>query len=99
MDPEQADWLEIKPKEERRSGRTYDIRDHNEIKRLVGALLDGLYGKHNWTRDQHEIPLRAALFEADPTQARRIRLRLPAAQLRLIDPDSAEGVTSLANGR
>ncbi|MFT6706807.1 MAG: hypothetical protein ACJATF_001644 [Flavobacteriales bacterium] len=56
-------WLDIKPKSETRSTRTYDIKDYNEIKRLLTGLLDGLYGKDSWTKTQHEQPLRAALFD------------------------------------
>ena len=71
-----AGWLEIKPKHETRSGRAYDIRDHNELRRLVHALLDGLYGPGNWAREQHERPLRRRLFETDETRPRLIRLAL-----------------------
>ena len=44
-------WLHIKPKHEARPRRAYDIRDHNEVRRLLHALLDGLYGAGNWARE------------------------------------------------
>ena len=75
-------WLEIKPKNFDRS-KTYDINDHNEIKRLLSALLDGVFGKENWTRDHHQIPLKNALFEMSEKRERRIQLALPAENIKL----------------
>jgi len=72
------DWLEIKPKNDERSSRTYDINDHNEIKRLTAALLDGIFGKGSWTKNQHELPLKATLFEMSEKRDQKIRLRVPA---------------------
>lgn len=69
-------WLEIKPKNFDVS-KTYDINDHNELKRLVVALLDGLFGKQNWTKDKHFVPLKTTLFEMSEQRERRIRLLLP----------------------
>ncbi len=69
-------WLEIKPKNFDHS-KTYDINDHNEIKRLLVALLDGIFGKENWTRDHHLTPLKTTLFEMSQKRERRIRLALP----------------------
>ncbi len=69
------DWLEIKPK----AGpinRSYDINDHNEIKRLLHSILDGLFGKGNWNKENHVNPLRHTLFELSPKRERKIRLRL-----------------------
>jgi hypothetical protein len=74
-------WMEIKPKHDGRQGKVYDIRDHNEIKRLVVALLDGIFGKDMWTRTQHEEPLRNAMFERSPKRERKIRLRIPAENI------------------
>lgn len=72
------DWLEIKPKNDDRStGRTYPISDHNQIKRLIQNLLDELFGKGAWTQNHHYLPLREALFEMSDKRDRRIRLRLP----------------------
>ncbi|MEM1340309.1 MAG: hypothetical protein AAF634_08160 [Bacteroidota bacterium] len=70
------EWLEIKPKNFKHS-RTYDINDHNEIKRLLAALLDGLFGKQGWTKEKHFIPLKTALFEMSRFRERKIRLRIP----------------------
>ncbi|MBR9855699.1 MAG: hypothetical protein GYB37_14160 [Algicola sp.] len=70
------DWLEIKPKNFDGS-KTYDINDHNELKRLIQALLNGLFGKQNWTKDKHFIPLKNTLFEMSENRERKIRLQLP----------------------
>lgn len=78
---EGAGWLEIKPKSDPRSAKTYDIQDHNEIKRLLTALLDGIFGEGSWTRNLHEQPLRTALFELSDKRDRKIRLRLPAEHI------------------
>ncbi|WP_222982504.1 hypothetical protein [Flagellimonas meishanensis] len=69
-------WLEIKPKNFDVS-KTYDINDHNEIKRLMVVLLDGLFGKQCWTKEKHFKPLKATLFEMSKHRERRIRLLLP----------------------
>ena len=83
----QEGWLEIKPKNSRRSGVIYDIRDHNEIKRLLESLLDGIYGKGNWTKELHYIPLKDMLFESSETRERNIRLRLGPKQIELNTSD------------
>jgi len=70
-------WLEIKPKAESRPNKQYDINDHNEVKRLLGGMLDGIFGKNSWTRDQHETILRDTLFEISPKRERKIKLRIP----------------------
>jgi len=74
-------WLDIKPKSESRSTRNYDIKDYNEIKRLLNGLLDGLYGKDAWTKTQHEQPLRAALFELSSNRKGKVRLTVPEENL------------------
>ena len=75
------DWLEIKPKNSIHHKKDYDINDHNEIKRLLFALLDGLFGKGNWTQDHHLKPLKAALFEMSAQRERKIRLAVPAENI------------------
>ncbi len=74
-------WLEIKPKGDNRSNKEYDIRDYNEVKRLLTALLDGLFGKGCWTKNHHELPLKTALFEVSEKRERKIRLNLKAEQV------------------
>ncbi len=74
-------WLEIMPKGEERSGKQYDIRDYNEVKRLLHKILDQLYGKENWTKVQHEEPLKSLLFERSQKRDRKIRLALPPDQI------------------
>lgn len=78
-------WLEIKPKSETRSGKVYDIKDHNEIKRLLAAILDGVFGKNLWSKEKHELPLKQALFEMSKQRERKIRLTLPADNVSLLD--------------
>lgn len=70
-------WLEIKPKADERTNREYDIQDHNQIKRLLVGLLDGLYGKGGWDKELHETPLRQVLFEMSEKRERKIKLNLP----------------------
>lgn len=74
-------WLEIKPKSDTRSGKQFDINDHNEIKRLLSSILDGIYGKGLWSKAEHEVPLKAILFEMSSQRERKIRLLIPASNL------------------
>lgn len=76
-------WLEIKPKSESRTEKQYDIKDYNEIKRLLNQILDGIYGKDNWTKTHHEVPLKGVLFENSKTENRKIRLRLLPSKLNI----------------
>jgi len=74
-------WLEIKPKNNGRTRNVYDINDHIEIRRLLHQLLDGLYGKNNWSKEKHEIPLRAELFKISDNRDRKIMLAIPASNI------------------
>jgi len=76
-------WLEIKPKSESRSGKQYDIQDHNEVKRLLVGILNGLFGKGSWSEQQHFVPLKTTFLESAPDQARKVRLRIPRANISL----------------
>lgn len=78
------DWLEIKPKGETRSNRVYDINDYNEIRRLLTALLDGIFGKNNWARNQHLVPLKDQLFELSSKRERKIRLAIPPENIAIL---------------
>ena len=69
-------WLDIKPKGEKRTSKTYDINDHNEIKRLIHGLLDEIYGKALWSKTQHEEPFKNALIEVSDKEDRKIRLKI-----------------------
>lgn len=80
---EEGHWLEIKPKNNPSESKRYDISDYNEIKRLLIALLDGLFGKGNWTKEQHLNPLKNSLFELSEKRERKIRLRLPPGNIHL----------------
>ncbi len=77
------DWLEIRPKSLPVKGKLYDISDYNEIKRLLVALLDGLFGRGNWNKDVHLIPLKETLFELSKKRERKIRLRLHPTNISL----------------
>ena len=74
-------WLEIKPKSTNRTKRTYDIKDYNEIKRLIHNILDGLYGKNQWSKERHELPFKSAFFEFSKTQGRKIRVKMSSDSL------------------
>ncbi len=76
-------WLEIKPKNDERLQRSYDIQDYNEIKRLLVSLLDGLFEKGSWTQNKHYEPLKTALFEMSDKRERKIKLRLEPEQITL----------------
>lgn len=76
-------WLEIKPKGDNRSGKTYDIQDYNEIRRLIVALLDGIFGQGNWSKSQHLEPFKERFFEMSQKRERKIRLTLPAQNIAL----------------
>lgn len=76
-------WLIIKPKNDKRNNVNFDISDHNQVKRIVTAMLDQLHGKDNWATEQHYTPLRNALFEMSAEKERRIRLALSREQLDL----------------
>lgn len=78
-------WLEIKPKEILK--KKFDLKDHNEIKRLIRALFDGLFGSGSWTKEQHFIPLKEALLELSDKRVRKIRLRLQPKQIILVAPE------------
>ncbi len=78
-------WLEIKPKSESRPSKVYDIQDYNQIKRLIEGLLDGIYGKGNWLKAKHFESLKSALFEGDESKSRRIKLKIPADNIQLLE--------------
>jgi len=77
------DWLEIKSKNFEGSTKDYDIKDHNEIKRLLLSVLDGLFGKDNWSQEHHLKPLKNSLFEMSEKRERKIRLAIPSENISL----------------
>ena len=76
-------WLVIKPKSLPWDPDKYDIKDHNQIKRLTEGILDSIFGKGNWNKQQHEEPLKSALYEMSDKRDRRIRLRLTEDQIKM----------------
>lgn len=77
------DWLEIKPKNHPQKEKLFDINDYNEVKRLLVVLLDGFFGKGNWTKDHHLTPLKKTLFELSEKRERKIRLLIPPENISL----------------
>ncbi|SEC40726.1 hypothetical protein SAMN04489761_2908 [Tenacibaculum sp. MAR_2009_124] len=77
------DWLEIKPKNFSMPSKTFDIKDYNEVKRLLISLLDGVFGKDNWTTEHHLNPLKTTLFEMSEKRDRKIRLKIPKENISL----------------
>ena len=80
---EEAGWLEIKPKNPPKGDKRYDINDYNEVKRLLIVLLDGLFGKGNWSKENHLEPLKNTLFELSKKRERKIRLNLLPENIQL----------------
>jgi len=77
------DWLEIKPKNFAMSNKTFDINDYNQVKRLLIAILDGVFGKDSWTVDHHLNPLKTTLFEMSEKRDRKIRLKIDQKNISL----------------
>ena len=69
-------WLEIKPKNETRTNKLYDVNDHNEIKRLIINILDEALGKNNWNATVDRPYLKDALFEFSDQEKRKVKLRI-----------------------
>lgn len=76
-------WLEIKPKGDAGLSKSYDIKDYNEIKRMIHSLLDEQFGKGVWTKVQHEQPLKSLLLERSPDRERKIRLSLEKENIQI----------------
>ncbi|HBI39889.1 MAG TPA: hypothetical protein DDY16_02940 [Tenacibaculum sp.] len=77
------EWLEIKPKNFSMTTKTFDIKDYNEVKRLLVCLLDGIFGKGNWSTEHHLNPLKTTLFEMSEKRDRKIRLKIPKENISL----------------
>jgi len=73
-------WLEIQPKSLKHS--RFDIKDYNEINRILDAILNDLKGENNWLPVDRQ-DLKKILFEYDASKSRRIRLRVLPANLSL----------------
>ena len=80
---DESEWLEIKPKNYTIGKKTYDINDYNQIKRLLIALLNGVFGKDNWTTEHHLNPLKSTLSEMSEKRDRKIRLKTPRSNISL----------------
>ena len=79
---EKDKWLEIAPSKQNRPGTNYDIKEHQNISRMLDGLLKGLF-REEWQRDLYKIPLKETLFERSRDMERRVRLAIPPTNLRL----------------
>lgn len=71
-------WLEIQPKSLKHN--RFDIKDYNEINRILDAMLNDVKGENNWLPVDRQ-DLKKILFEYDASKSRRIRLRVLPANL------------------
>ena len=69
-------WLEMQAKSSQ--NRPYDIRDYNEINRILNAILDEIKGDKNWDKEERSL-LRQLLFEYHNN--RKFRLNIPAENI------------------
>ena len=69
---EKESWLEIQPRSSKQG--EYDIKDYNQINRILDNILNEAYGPNNWTSDEERQLLKQALF--DYQNNRKIRLRI-----------------------
>ena len=80
-DEEGEGWLDIRPKNDPRANRQYDINDANEYIRLIDNILEGVAGQTNGEVALSRAQLKQALFEQSDKRDGKIRLRLPAANI------------------
>lgn len=73
-------WLEIQPK----SGKVgdYDIKDYNQINRILDPILNQVKGQNNWSSDEDRKALKNALFDY---QNRKVRLRVDQENITLAE--------------
>ena len=69
---EKESWLEIQPRSHKKGD--YDIKDYNQINRILDNILNETYGPNNWTSEEERQTLKQALF--DYQKNRKIRLRI-----------------------
>ncbi len=65
-------WLEIQPKSYKTGD--YDIKDYNEINRLLDPILNSSFGLDNWTSEVERSHLKKVLFAYQKN--RKIKLRV-----------------------
>ena len=66
-------WLEIQPKTKALQHKDYDLKDYNEISRILDSILNTAYGTGNWNKEDERKALKEMLFEYDN---RKIRLKV-----------------------
>ena len=69
---EKESWLEIQPRSPKDGD--YDIKDYNQINRILDNILNETYGPNNWSFEEERQALKQALF--DYQKNRKIRLRI-----------------------
>lgn len=79
-DENQNGWLEIQPKSDKAGN--YDLKDYNQINRILDHILNQINGQDNWTADGDRKPLKNALFDY---QNRKIRLRVDPKNITLLE--------------
>ena len=65
-------WLEMQPKSNI-NNKEYDLRDYNQINRILDTILNDVYGAENWTAENERNHLKQVLFEY---KNRKIRLNI-----------------------
>ena len=66
-------WLEIQPKTKTAQQKNYDLKDYNEISRILDCILNETYGQNKWSKDEEKKSLKETLFEYDN---RKIRIKI-----------------------
>lgn len=70
---ENGGWLEIQPKTKTAQQKSYDLKDYNEISRILDYILNEVHGAGNWSKEEERKQLKEKLFEYDN---RKIRLKI-----------------------
>ena len=71
-------WLEIQPKSAKKGA--YDIKDYNQINRILDTILNETKGPENWSIDEDRNYLKQVLFEYN---SRKIRLKVAPENITL----------------
>lgn len=85
----QGGWLEIQPKSAK--NKIYDIKDYNEISRILDNILNEIHGPSQWETTQKKA-LKEILFEYGNN--RRIRLRIPPQNLTIEQPKTQASIAA-----
>ncbi|MEO1625005.1 MAG: hypothetical protein AAFV25_07595, partial [Bacteroidota bacterium] len=81
-------WLEIKPKNDSRPNKVYDIQSHNQLIRLLASIEEQIDQQQPVETDSEKLDrkqLKNLLFETSTERDRLIRLRIPSERISLLD--------------